>query len=68
MQSQDYAAHWQKWSAEMAADSAPGGKIDVGPVEALASKPGRRTPTRSKQRSRVPPYSTAQPRKSGPPS
>jgi hypothetical protein len=67
MQNQDYAAHWEKWSGEMASDAAPGGKIDVGPVEALSARPGRQISRRSKNRSRVPPPTAAQTRKGGPP-
>jgi hypothetical protein len=62
MQSQDYAAWWSKWSSDMAADSG-GTKVDVGPVQALGARPGRRTPKRNSQRSRVPAYSAGQTRK-----
>ena len=43
--------------------AAGGGRIDVGPVEALGARPGRQTPKRNSQRPRVPPYSAGQTRR-----
>ena len=62
---EDHATWFARWSQEMASGApAPGGGwVDVGPVEALTSKPGHQTPTRNKQRSRVPPYSAGQQKK-----
>jgi hypothetical protein len=56
-------AHTEQWLADMASDRAPGGKIDVGPVEALSSKAGRATPTRNRKAGRIPPISNAGARK-----
>jgi hypothetical protein len=58
----------EQWMADMRSDAAPGGKVDVGPAEALASKAGRAHPKRDKKAGRVPPPSAGQTRKGGPPS
>ena len=47
----------------MASDAAPGGKIPLGPVEALASKQGYAPPKRNRKAGRVPPIGAAQTRK-----
>jgi hypothetical protein len=64
MQDSSYAAWFQQWAAGM--DSAPGGKVPMGPVEALASKSGRARPKRSAGAGRVPPLSAGQVKKAGP--
>ena len=63
MQNPAHKAHFDHWSKDMAADSAPGGKIPLGPVETLASRPGYQAPKRNKKGGRVPAYSSGQQKK-----
>jgi hypothetical protein len=65
MQSTEHQQWFQTWAAQMGSNqpAAGGGRIDVGPVEALGARPGRQTPKRNSQRSRVPAYSAGQTRK-----
>jgi hypothetical protein len=63
---EDTATWFQRWSKEMASGGAPGGRIDRGPLETVASVPGRQAPPkRGKAGSRVPSFSEAQVRKKG---
>jgi hypothetical protein len=65
MQDPAHKAHFEQWSKDMASD-APGpggGRIDRGPVETLASKPGHAPPKRNRKAGRVPPIGAAQTRK-----
>jgi hypothetical protein len=60
MQSQEHKAWFDRWSKEMASDSAPGGRVDRGPAETLGSRAGRAAPRRQKGGGRVPPPSSGQ--------
>src|SRR5215218_9872913 len=55
---EDRATWFQRWAAGMG--RAPGGKVDRGPVETLASKAGRQAPKRSSKAGRVPPPTSGQ--------
>jgi hypothetical protein len=63
MQDPAHKSHTEQWLADMASDAAPGGKIDRGPVETLASKAGHAPPKRNRKGGRVPPIGAAQTRK-----
>ena len=63
MQDPAHKSHTEQWLADMASDAAPGGKIPLGPAEALASKQGYAPPKRNRKAGRVPPIGAAQTRK-----
>jgi hypothetical protein len=62
MQNPAHQQWFQAWSQQMASDApAPGGgRVDVGPIAALSTRPGRATAKRGPRGPKVPPYSQGQ--------
>jgi hypothetical protein len=62
MQNADYQQWFQRWSAQMASNAATS-KIPLGPIQTLASKPGRAAPKPGPAGPKVPPFGQGQAKK-----